>query len=208
MSASQKNNDNRELAAWVIWVIAQLIILSLLAARVPLSAGFPKPVENAAPIAVTVTQLILAISLAPRLLANWRAVAMCSAATIPITTFATILAGATAQSAIAPAALVILWLATLHALNRVRGLAVQIIIRSLLLLLAVGGPILWYVDVEYGRNQFAVTRVLSALSPTMGVITTCLHPQYFWWISLFPAAIAMSLCIVTRTYRQPASMVH
>jgi hypothetical protein len=133
----------------LLWMALQLLALALSAARIPLFARFPDPVEQQATLQLVVVQIAASALLFPALLRNGRSLALALAGAWPMLALANLL-GDEASFCVASAALYLtFWLTALTLCNQVltndhhRAIAV-----SLTSLWSIGGPLLLYLHIE------------------------------------------------------------
>lgn len=178
------NRDQANIAiAWGLWLIAQTGVLAIFAFRVPISARFPAPMENAASIAVVLVQMSLATALAQLLFRDLRSVVCGVACAMPIALLAVLLSGQPWHNAIAPVLVAGAWFGVLSLLHEIRP-ALRIPLHAVLLLLAAGAPVMLYLLTEFAIRPPTATGVLPWVSPSLGAASTCLHgAPGFWFIA-------------------------
>ncbi len=134
----------------LLWLLIQLIAISLAAARVPLWAKFPQPGEMLALTFLVTAQLGAASLCLPFLLGDARRAACVIATGWPLA----IVAGALSAESLARTAAVELFVSGTLAVgalwaNTARGLATERIITAIAALWTVGGAILVYLRAEF-----------------------------------------------------------
>ncbi len=167
-------NDSRDqiasFVAWLAWMAAQVGALAVFAFRVPLSARFPEPIEDAALVGVLVTQSVLAAAMGRGLLRDWRTYAFAISGGVPIAILATLLSGRPAGESVGVVVVLSLWLGVMAAAGAVRVDAVRAAGQAVLLLLTAGAPVMLYFAHEFGRRPVAADGVIAVVSPTLGAI--------------------------------------
>jgi len=134
-----------------LWLALQLAVLALAAGRIPLSARFPQPAEQAATIEMLAAQIALASLLFPALFRTWNNWLMATACAWVMLHLAALLGGEPFRHVYAAATYVTCWLGTLAIWRFVlRSGRWQMIAVAAAALWAIGGPILLYLHAEYG----------------------------------------------------------
>jgi hypothetical protein len=143
-------------AQLIVWLGAQLVVLTLAAARLPLAARYPQPAEQLAPNLLLCAQLILASLLFPWMLRGVRCVAQILAAALPLQLASAYLAGTSAREVAGALAYVdsfvivlSLWCPLLRS-SRAQSLGI-----ALASCLTLGGGMLRYLRVEYSGGSGA-----------------------------------------------------
>jgi hypothetical protein len=143
-------------ARLVVWLAAQLLILIIAAARVPLAARYPEPAEQLAPQLLLCGQAIVASLLFPWLLRDFRTTAQMLATALPFQLATVFLSGIPIRE-LAPAigyvdafsGALAIWSPLLRS-NLAQSLGV-----ALASCLTLGGGMLRYLRVEYSGGRGA-----------------------------------------------------
>ncbi|MDB5326747.1 MAG: hypothetical protein JWM57_2316 [Phycisphaerales bacterium] len=187
-------------AAWWIWVGGQAAIVALYASQVKLSGAYPMPVEATADLGLAVGQLVLGTLLARALLPTGRAASLAAAPAVVFTVLAGQLAGQTISDAAVLFAVVCVWLA-------VAGVwSFASTPRLALAFLTLGGPILFYVSLEYGSAPTSLHSWAWAASPVLGVCSTRLHGTL--WPTLLIALAIFTVGSWARRARRGAETLY
>lgn len=136
-----------------LWLLVQLAGLALAVARVPLAAHFPEPVERLAVGEVLVAQVLGLAMLFPILLRDWLASLAVAASMWPMLLVANLLSDAPLDRVLLAGGYVSLWLAALNVWRTaLKSAWSQMIGVSIFGLFAAGGPVLWYLGLEFGSG--------------------------------------------------------
>ena len=154
-----------------LWLLVQLAAVALAVLRVPLAARYPEPAERRAAHLVLATQVIAAGLLLPLLFRDRRTAVAVVASAWPFQLAAGYLAGMPPAALAWPAAFVTAWLAALACgaaqLRTPRAQAIGITIATLL---ALGGGVLRYLRLEFGRGVPEGTFTPESVSPLLSTL--------------------------------------
>ena len=169
------------LIAWWTWTLVQLVVLAIFAAQWSLSSHFPLPVEDSAPTATAIVQLIFAILLCPVLLADrWSAFRAVAAGAV-ITVAANALAGRPATASLSALTWQALWLAALTGAN-------PPVVRPLVIMLLCGGFAASYA-MQFSVTGWLVTTRLVSAPDVLRSTSTSYHLATSVLSFLLPAAL-------------------
>jgi hypothetical protein len=133
----------------LLWMALQLLALGLSAARVPLFARFPNPIERQAILQMLVMQIAASALLFPALLRSWRSLVLAAAGAWPMLALANLLGGEPPFCAANATLYLTVWLTTLTLWNRTltndHQRAIAVAIASLW---SIGGPLFLYLHIE------------------------------------------------------------
>ncbi len=183
------NDQLQSLAAWLVWSAAQVGVLALMAWRVPLSASFPEPIEDASLIAMVLVQLILATVMCPILLKSVQDWAHAIAVALPMIMLAGLLADTSVDRAILAMVSVGLWLGVIQRIARVKWDALRTPLIAVMLLLSAGAPVLLYLSHEFVRPSITLDGAISWISPTLGAIATITQSERVWQAFIVPIVL-------------------
>lgn len=183
--------------AWWVWVITQTVLLSLYAAGIPLSGGYPTPVEATAPQGLAVAQLIVGTLLAPALLFDFRSLSSAACVGLVFQTLAGRLAGFSLMESAPLLATVAIWLAAAGSARH------RPTVRLAFLFAMIGGPVLFYVRAEYRDASTSPHLWAWAWSPTVGICSN--GPHQAPWRTLLLGLALLAIVFVSRrvTQRDP-----
>jgi hypothetical protein len=161
------------------WLAVQLGALVVSAARVPLSARFPRPAEELAVHVLLVVQIATASFLFPLLLRNVRSLMIAALTALPLLQLASYLAGTDPAPLVRAAGYLIAWLIGLAIwLRALPSRAARLYGVAVAAALAIGGPILWYARAELARGAADMDwSVDGSLGPTMGALAQLEQPS-------------------------------
>jgi hypothetical protein len=143
---------DRSFLPLTIWLATSMLPLALAAARIPLSANYPRPAESNALYLLVITQLAISALLFPLLLSNWRLMLVITIASYPFIFLAGFLAFSPVVDSVWCVAGLTLWLMVLSALRPfLTTIRTQLIAVSVAALLIMGTAILVYVAKEFSR---------------------------------------------------------
>lgn len=157
-----------ESGAWLGWALAQGVWLVAMADRVKLSAKWPETGERWSGEGMVMVQLILACAMGQALLKDVRSWVYASAIAAPMLGLAVMQGGGTLQEAWPGIVAVLLWLGVLARMGSIRIGVIQMLLRTAMLIVIVGGPIFLYLVLEFGRHPVAWDGVIAYVSPTVG----------------------------------------
>lgn len=200
-SPAQPDSTPQSLTApLAIWLLVQLGVIALAAARVPLAAQYPEPAEWFAPHLLLSTQILVASLLFPLLLRDARCAAAIIATAIPFQVAAAYLAGLSAREIVLPSALADAWLIALALwpplLQTRRARAVGV---GLATFVALGVALLHYVRLEFSATPetgFAPERV----SPLLTTVTSLGNISSFW--SFAPSVVIAAVAFILLAARK------
>ena len=185
-----------------VWLVLQLIALSLAGFRVPLSARFPPPGEQFAIHIMLVTQITASALLFPFLLRDVKTSAMVILSIAPFVQLSAFLSSVPMTRAALAAAYVATWLVTL-AMWRVIlvSRSSQFIGAASATALALGGAVIWYVAAD-ARDPRAVEPSPALFGPVVGALAQ-LHDAHsgLWIVALSIAGVTGVALFVTRMAR-------
>ena len=143
--------DRSPAAPLLLWLVIQLLALSLAVFRVPLSARFPPPGEQFAIQILLVTQIVASAMLFPFLMRDVKTTAMVVLAIAPFLQLGSYLSSVPTTRAALAGLYVGIWLITL-ALWRgiVQSRRGELLGVACALAISIGGAIFWYVRAESG----------------------------------------------------------
>jgi len=182
------------------WLFVQLGALALAAMRIPLAAAYPQPAEHQAVQILLIAQFAWATMLFPALLRTWgmAMLAACSACVLLI------LAAALAAWPIADvapvAAYLSLWILVLTTLRTALSWKWQLIASAVAAAWIVGGPLLAYLNKDFGSAPQAETGVGSSpLSIALSMPRAL--PRGAWWCQV---GIMLLICagLTVRHFRE------
>ena len=195
--------------AIAVWLLIQLIVLGLCAARVPLWYHVPEPVERLA-----VEHMLVALVLASSLLFPWLMRNVMTAACVIVTSapFA-LLAGMLAETGLSWTArawgYVALWLTGLAAwtalLQSRRAKLVGVALASVL---AVGVPLVRYLESEFHASphaQFAALRWLNPVAGALSQLRPAAGDSAAWLLPLALLAAATAFAALARSLLRATS---
>lgn len=137
-------------APLAVWLAIQLAALALAAARVPLAARYPDTGERLALDVVLVAQIAASSLLFPWILRDWTTATLSIALCWPVLALAVWLSGLPPARLPGAAGYATLWLLSLSAWRAaLRSHKSQMIAAAVASAWAVGGPLLWYLRVEF-----------------------------------------------------------
>jgi hypothetical protein len=160
-----------EWVTWLVWSVAQVGWLGLMAGRVKLSAKWPETGETWSAIGMVAVQLFLACVMGQALLKQWCDWVYASTVAVPMLALAMVQSGSTLSQSVPGMVNLMLWLGVLTWIGSIRSLAVHSLLKSIMLILTVGGPVFLYLVWEFGRRAIAGDGVIAYVSPTLGVVT-------------------------------------
>jgi hypothetical protein len=135
----------------LIWIVAQLISLSVSAAELPLSAHYPRPAEKMAARQMAIVQITTATLLFPALLPDWPATLFAIAAALPMTVLAGSLGRDPWRLVFGAESVVIAWMLVLFGWGQIpHSRQSRSVILALATFFALSGPLLVYLQAEYG----------------------------------------------------------
>jgi hypothetical protein len=159
--------------------MAQLTVLALLAARVPLAARMPSPVEQYAGCAVAATALIVAALSGRALFSTPVAAVRTMATALPLTTLAALAAGCTPALALAGGTIVVAWLGAFSAVFQGR-FGRSPTLQSAVLAACVVVPAVFYLSREFGPVTRPASTVWTLFSPVLGTCPILPHLPPAW----------------------------
>ncbi|MGC4031992.1 MAG: hypothetical protein QM754_09710 [Tepidisphaeraceae bacterium] len=177
-----------ETAALWLWLLGQAGLVALFVGRIKLTSGYPEPIENSADVALACGQVILACLLGYRLLGRRPAAVRAMAAAAVFATLAALLAGRRAGICLHLNLVAGLWLL---AIGRISGNAAG---RLVMVFLTVAAPVIYYSRLEFGPPPPGLGNASTLFSPTLGIVTTVLHPGNFW-----PVVVPIVMILVCST---------
>lgn len=193
-------SPGRQTAAWWIWVGGQAAIVTLYAIQLKLSGGYSEPVEATADLGLAVGQLILGTLLAPILLPTVRSSVMAFAPAVVFSALAGQLVGQSLAKTALVMAGVYLWLA-------VAGMwSLWSTARLALVFLTIGGPILFYISMEYGSASTSLHQWPWAASPVLGICSIRLRSTPL--PTLIMGLVALGIGSWTRSKRPTAETLY
>lgn len=160
-----------EWVTWLVWSVAQVGWLGLMAGRVKLSAKWPETGEAWSAIGMVAVQLFLACVMGQALLKQWWDWVYASTVAVPMLALAMVQSGSTLGQAVPGIISLMLWLGVLTWIGSVRSSSVHSLLKAIMLILTVGGPVFLYLVWEFGRRGIAGDGVIAYVSPTLGVVT-------------------------------------
>jgi hypothetical protein len=179
--AEQAGNRERGMNAGVFafWLLIQLLALVVAAGRFPLSSRYPKNGEEYALNVMLVTQILASSLMCGKLARNFASAITAIATALPFAALASFLADATPAHAATPEAYVAIWILTLAMwMGMLRSGSAKILFASLVTLLAVLGPIFWYLRAEFVNESWDVQWSNFALmGPIMGAISLTIQDE-------------------------------
>jgi hypothetical protein len=183
----------------LIWILAQLISLSVSAAELPLSAHYPRPPEKMAARQMAIVQITMATLLFPAILPDWTATLFAIAAALPMT----ILAGSLGRDpwlhVFIAEAVVIAWMLVLFGWGQIRfSRQSRCFILAFAALFALSGPLLVYLQAEYG----SASPIPWNIGPIQAVIT-----EFFGttpWPTFAVMTVLMAAALAAQRLRQRA----
>lgn len=172
-------NDRRDQigtsVAWGLWTLAQVGWLAMSAERVGLSAKWPGAGETWAAMGMVAVQLVLAGAMGRTLLRDVRTGLSAVSVACPMLGLAVVMGGGRVIEASAAMLCVSAWLGVLAGVGSIRSTAVRAPVTGLLLILLAAGPVILYLEWEFGRRTVGADGILASISPTMGAISTLTH---------------------------------
>lgn len=160
--------------AWAIaaWLAAQLGALGLCAMRAMLWARAPRAGEQLALDAMLATQIAASALLFPLLLRNLPSTVFAIATAWPLSQLAALLADASLNQWLAAESYVSLWLIALHLWSRVlQNSWAKLLGTAIAATLSLGGPLLWYLRLDFGNGPESQPRGFAAFGPIAGAIS-------------------------------------
>ena len=163
----------------LVWLLVQLAALLLAAYRVPLAAQYPQPGEFQA------VRLMLAVQFsALALLSRWMLRTRGSALAVSAAGWAMLLAAAvlsawTIRAALPLGAFLTAWIVIFATLAHVRSIRLQSIIMALAGAYVMGGPLLWYLQLEFASALSANAGL--SFGPLLAAIATPPHLSPSAW---------------------------
>jgi hypothetical protein len=175
-SASGKPNIESALSLWTIaiWLAIQLAALALCASRFMFWARSIAVSEQLALHAIIAVQIASASLLFPHLLRTWRSTILAMVSGIVLAQLAGELADIPPKSLLFAEIYVVGWLAGLHLLSRSLPTDLsRLIASSLVTMISVGGPVLWYLRADFSGADSANLHVpsISVFGPVAGGIS-------------------------------------
>jgi hypothetical protein len=141
-------------AAWVVWLAVQLAALGICAARTTLWARSPRASEQLALAVILAVQIAASSLLFPYLLRTWRFTLLAIVTALPLAQLASVLADASTSALLRGELYVIVWMIAL----RFWSCAIltdwsKLLATGFAALLALGAPLLWYLQLDFGRES-------------------------------------------------------
>jgi hypothetical protein len=213
--SARREFDSPFWIAFILWLCAQLAALILSGARIGLWARAPRPTEQLALPILLVFQVGVSSLIFPHLLRNWRQAILVIASAWPPAQLASYLADASANAMVHGEVYVCIWLITLHLWRRaIPKPRDQLSLIAAASLLSIGGPILWYLRVDFITDSISLnSNLFAALGPLCGAIAQCsASSSAASWIEitlifLFAAFILMGKLIIARRSQQVSTEI-
>jgi hypothetical protein len=181
------------IGAIAVWLLIQLIVLVLCAARVALWYRAPEPLERLAVEHMLVAQVVASSLLFPWLMRNLMTAACVILTSAPFVLLAGMLAEAGLSSAARAWGYVALWLAGLAACTEtLQTRRAKLVGVALAGVLAVGVPLVRYLESEFHALPHAQPAALRWLNPVAGALSQ-LRPapgDNAWWVLPFALVAA------------------
>jgi hypothetical protein len=159
------------LATWPLlaWLLVQLTALLLAATRVPLAANYPRAADQLAVHLLLATQVVAAAALMPWLLRGWRASLLAAACCWPMLAVAGMLSALPEARMLAATGYVTAWLAVLSVwmAAAARSKRLQYVFSAVASAVAAGGPLLWYLQVEFTSPETAAATPAWQFGPVL-----------------------------------------
>jgi hypothetical protein len=197
------------LCAIAIWLGLQLAALALCAARFMFWARSPVVSEQLAFDVVIAVQVFCASLFFPQLLGTWRSTLLAMVTAIVFGQLAAELSDTAQFSLFFAEIYVIAWIAALHFILRSLTTNVsRLLATSLVTMISIGGPLLWYLRVEFSGADSASphSRSFSHFGPLAGAISQ-IGPDrsLFPWLFVAIAILAAGIHFVRKRARQKIS---
>jgi hypothetical protein len=165
-----------------VWLVLQLIALSLSVFRVPLSARFPPPGEQFAIHIMLVTQITASALLFPFLLRDVKTTAMVILSIAPFLQLSSYLSSVPIPRAAMAAAYVAAWLLALATWRVILvSRSSQFVGVACATALALGGTLIWYVGAE-ARDPRAITPSPALFGPVVSALAQLHDTHGSSWI--------------------------
>ena len=185
-----------------IWLGVQLFALLLACGQVQLAARFPTNTASVAVEEMICVQIIASAMLFPLLLSSWRTTAACIAAAWPFVFLAGVLAERYIDRVAMASAYVSGWLLLLAIWNRLlKSPSAKMFLVAITSVIALGGPLLWYLWAEFHHGGFVSPGRLTAFTPILAAISLVRksQPDLMLWIPLV-LALGVSAALRVRTH--------
>ncbi|HEX4055529.1 MAG TPA: hypothetical protein VHX86_14790 [Tepidisphaeraceae bacterium] len=161
-------------SAWAIsaWLAAQLAALGLCAMRIMLWARAPRAGEQLALYAVLATQIAASALLFPLLMRNLSCAVFAIVTAWPLAQLAAFLADTPIHQLLAAESYVSLWLIALYLWSMVlQNPWAKVFATAIAAMLSLGGPLLWYLRLEFGNVGQPQPRGFADFGPIAGAIS-------------------------------------
>jgi hypothetical protein len=190
--------------AMVLWLAVQIGALALSACRVPLALGMPSASEQSALAVMLIIQVAAAAFFSPLLLTSRRQTLIAIIVAWPMAQLASFLADVPPQRVAFGEAYVSIWILTLAlwiwALPRPVS---EAIFPAVAALLALGGPMLWYLRAEFvTQSDILIWSRDAMLGPVMGALSQIVPPRAAgsaWWLASILITPAIVLGLIRRS---------
>jgi hypothetical protein len=161
----------------ILWLLIQIAALGISAARVPLSARFPRPAEDQALIVMMIVQQVFGALLMARLFSS-RTAETSITVIVPFTFLAASLSQNQMTTAVVCSTCTSLWLITLgvwaYGLKSTRS---KLVASGVFTLYAISGPLLQYLESEYGNGATTISHFHPGpISATLAMLSNDLTP--------------------------------
>lgn len=170
-----------------MWLVLQVVALSLAAFRVPLAAQYPQPAEFQAIRLMLAVQFGTLAVMHPWLLRNWAtAIAILASAWVMLSMAALLSAWAILDS-LPVSIFLTLWIVDFALLARIRLARSRLVVTGLASAYVIGGPLLWYLGLEFASASSRAPTI--AFGPLFFALSTPRHIVPSAWMD----AIAVGL---------------
>ena len=191
-----------------LWLAVQGLMLLLAALKIPFSNNFPNPAERMALDEMLVVQIAAAAILAPMLMRDATTAALAAIASWPFTMLAGLLAAEIDPwKIVCPAAVVSLWIAALALwIWILRTQRMRQALAALATSLALGGPLGWYLNAEFGGGNGVLDwSTHGRWGPIMAALGFCdgdPHNRASWEFLAGLVSITLATFFACRVYRK------
>lgn len=160
-------------AALAAWLAGQLAAIAICASRFPFWARAPADSERLALAATLGVQVSVAAMLFPHLLTRLETLVVALASGGALATVACVLSDATVPGILLGEAYTAGWLITLHVASySVPGPTCRLMAASIATLLALGGPVLVYLQIDFASEAgVSMAQRASQFGPVMGALS-------------------------------------
>jgi hypothetical protein len=165
----------------IVWLLVQLAALLVATLRTPLAAQYPQPGEFQAVPVMLVAQFSALAILFPWMLRTWGSALAVLTASWAMLFAAAVLSVWTIRDIVPLGAFVAVWIVIFSTLAQIRLAPMQSIVMAVAALWVLGGPLVWYLHLEFAPGSSARPDAWYGYGPLLAAIATTPHlPPSAW----------------------------